>query len=145
MTNKEYNEKAVNDTYKNAHIALQSLKDLIPSVKNTELKKELNEQYQGYKSVINQIDAYMKENGIMPKDINWFKKMMMNVSIKMKLFFNNSKNKVADMMIQGTTMGITELTAMKNEGKNLNENVKDLIITLLTLEEEYLVRLKKFL
>ena len=145
MTNKQYNEKAVNDTYKNAHIALQSLKDLIPSVKNTELKKELNEQYQGYKGVINQIDAYMKENGIMPKDINWFKKMMMNVSIKMKLFFNNSKNKVADMMIQGTTMGITELTAMKNESKNLNENVKDLIITLLTLEEEYLVRLKKFL
>ena len=39
MTNKKYNEKALNDVYKNAHIALQSLSDLIPSVKDKELKK----------------------------------------------------------------------------------------------------------
>ena len=81
----------------------------------------------------------------MPKDINWFKKASMFCAIKMKLIFNNSKNHIADMMIQGTTMGITELTAMKNESKNLDEDVKNLIVKLLALEEEYLVRLKKFL
>lgn len=145
MTNREYNVKALNDTYKNAHIALQSIKDVLPSVKNNELKRELNEEYEGYNSIINQISAFAKENGIMPKDINWFKKASMFCAIKMKLVFNNSKNHIADMMIQGTNMGIIELTAMKNESKNLDEDVKNLIVKLLALEEEYLVRLKKFL
>ena len=63
----------------------------------------------------------------------------------MKLLFSNSKNQIADMMIQGTTMGIIELTAMKNESSNLSEDVANAIDKLLRLEEEYLERLKKFL
>ena len=39
----DYNLKAINDTYKNAHIALQSISDLIPTIKSEELKKELQE------------------------------------------------------------------------------------------------------
>ena len=39
----EYNIKALNDVYKNAHIALQSISDLLPSVENEEIKKELSE------------------------------------------------------------------------------------------------------
>ena len=69
----------------------------------------------------------------------------MFISIKMKLMFNNSKTQIADMMIQGTTMGITELTAMKNESSNLSEDVANAVDKLLRLEEEYLERLKKFL
>ena len=35
----EYNQKAITDVYKNAHIALQSISDLIPSIKSEEFKK----------------------------------------------------------------------------------------------------------
>ena len=63
----------------------------------------------------------------------------------MKTLFNNSRNQVAEMMINGTVMGINELTAMKNEGTNLDEGVLSLLEELLSLEEEYEQRLKKFL
>ena len=145
MDNKEYNEKAIIDAYKNAHIALQSIKDVLPSVKHEQLEKELQEQYEGYNMIINQISAYMKEKGIESKDINWFKKSMMFCSIKGKLLMDDSKNQIADMMVQGTNMGIIELTAMKNESKNLDEDIKNLILKLLSLEEEYLERLKRYL
>ena len=49
------------------------------------------------------------------------------------------------MMIKGTVMGITELTAMKNESKNLDEGVKNLVLKLLKLEEDYMQRLKAYL
>ena len=58
---------------------------------------------------------------------------------------NNSKNQVAEMMINGTVMGINELTAMKNESKNLDDEILSLLEDLLSLEEEYEQRLKKFL
>lgn len=141
----EYNVKAINDAYKNAHIALQSISDLIPSVKSEEFKKELQDQYEGYEKIIGKISTFMAEQGLEPKDINPMKKAMLWGSIKMKTMFNDSQNQAAEMMINGTVMGINELTAMKNEKENLHDEVAAFIDEILTLEEEYEQRLKKYL
>ena len=145
MVNNDYNAKAINDVYKNAHIALQSISDLLPEVEDEDVKSELQEQYDGYERVIGKISSFMAKNHIEPQDIGAFKKAMMWGSIKMKTMFNNSKNQVAEMMIKGTVMGITELTAMKNEQTNLDEGVIELLDNLLALEEEYEQRLQKLL
>ena len=63
----------------------------------------------------------------------------------MKTLINSSKNQVAEMMINGTVMGINELTAMKNESSVLDDEVKSYVEKLLELEENYNERLKKFL
>ena len=58
---------------------------------------------------------------------------------------DNSRNQLADMMVKGTSMGINELTAMRNEKQNLDEGVLNLLEKLLALEENYEKRLRKFL
>ena len=141
----DYNEKAINDVYKNAHIALQSISDLLPAVQDDDVKNELKEQYEGYEKLIGEISSVMAEHGINPKDVNPFKKAMLWSSIKMKTMMNNSRNQIAEMMINGTVMGINELTAMKNEGHNLDDSVLSCLQKLLALEEEYEQRLKKYL
>ena len=141
----EYKQKALNDAYKNAHIALQSISDLLPSVDNQELKSELQDEYEGYEKYIGELSTFMAENNLTPKDVNIFKKAMLWSSIKVKTLFNDSKNNIAEMMLKGTDMGIIELQAMLNESQNLEEDVKGLIQKLLHLEEEYQQRLKKFL
>ena len=55
----DYNVKAINDVYKNAHIALQSISDILSSVDDEELKRELKEQYEGYERIIGKISSYM--------------------------------------------------------------------------------------
>lgn len=145
MDKNEYNIKAINDVYKNAHIALQSISDLLPSVDDEDIKAELKEEYEGYEKLIGEISTFMAENDIEPKDVNPFKKAMLWSSIKMKTLFDNSRNQVAEMMINGTVMGINELTAMKNEQTNLDQGVLELLEKLLKLEEEYEQRLKKYL
>ena len=77
MALNEYNTKAINDVYKNAHIALQSISDLLPSVDGDGIKDELKEQYEGYEKIIGEISTFMAEQGLEPKDINPFKKAMM--------------------------------------------------------------------
>ncbi len=139
------NGKAINDVYKNAHLALQSISDLLPAVSDEEIKNELKEEYEGYEKIIGEISSYMAEKGVEPKDVNVFKKAMMWGSIKMKTIAGASRNQVADMMINGTVMGINELTAMKNEKENYDEEVAKFIEKLLSLEEDYQERLKKFL
>ena len=141
----DYNKKAITDVYKNAHIALQSISDLIPAVEDEDIKAELKEQYEGYEKLIGEISSFMAESGIEPKDVNPFKKAMLWSSIKMKTLVDNSRNQVAEMMINGTVMGINELTAMKNECANLDQEVCEYVKKLLDLEEKYSERLKKYL
>lgn len=141
----EFNLKALNDIYKNAHIALQSISDVLPAVEDEQLKKELNYQYEGYEKAISMINEEMTKNGKTPKDMNPLKKAMLWSSIKMKTMMNSSRNQIAEMMIKGTVTGINELTAMKNENSNLSEDVKKCLDHLLQIEEEYEQRLKSFL
>lgn len=145
MEENNFNQKAITDVYKNAHIALQSISDLLPEVEDEDVKKELQEEYEGYEKIIGEISSYMAQNKIERKDINPLKKAAMWGSIKMKTMFNKSRNQVAEMMINGTVMGINELTAMKNESSNLDKEVVNLLDKLLALEEEYEQRLKKYL
>ena len=63
----------------------------------------------------------------------------------MKTLIDDSRNKIADMMIKGTVMGINELKAMDNEKENLDESIADFIARLLKLEEGYEEKLKEFL
>ena len=145
MSLNEYNQKAINDIYKNAHLALQSISDILDGVDDVNMKTELKSQYDGYDKMIVKISVFMKEKGLEPKDANFFQKNMMKMSIKMKTLVNNSLNQIADMMIKGTVMGINELYAMKNEESNLDDGVKELLNELLKLEEDFNEKLKKFL
>lgn len=141
----QFNHKAIIDVYKNAHIALQSISDLIPAVDDDDIKVELKDQYEGYEKFIGKLSSFLAKNQIEPKDVNPFKKAMLWSSIKMKTLFDNSRNQVAEMMINGTVMGINELTAMKNEGAILDKEVLSFVEELLSLEEDYEERLKKYL
>lgn len=145
MEAENVNGKAINDVYKNAHIALQSISDVMPSVDCDDLKKELRDEYEGYEKIIGEISTYMSEQKVEPKDIGAFKKAMMWSSIKMKTLMDDSRNKIADMMIKGTVMGINELKAMENEKENYDEKVAEFISALLKLEEGYVEKLKAFL
>lgn len=145
MISENINRKAITDVYKNAHIALQSISDILPAVEDENLKKELKNEYDGYEKIIGEISSYLAEKNIEAKDVNVFKKAMMWSSVKMKTLIDDSKNNVADMMIKGTVTGVNELTAMKNEKENYDEKVAAFIEELLTLEEGFHENLKKFL
>ena len=145
MNKDDYNAKAMTDVYKNAHIAMQSISDVLPDVKDRALKTELNRQFKGYKSFIKGAQAFMGKNGIPADDINVFKKGIMFCAIKMKTAMDSSRNNIAEMLMKGTLNGVTELTAMANETENIDEDVIGYVKKLLELEETYMESLKKFL
>lgn len=137
-----------NDLYKNTHTALQSISNVMPKLSdlNNKIKAELQEQYDGYERFLSDLSAYMKNNDMERKDINAFKKMMLWGAVQMNTMADTTDNHIADIMLKGTLMGITDVTTMLNgtDGK-LPEDVKEYAQRLLKLQEDYEKRLKKFL
>ena len=146
MTNFDNNLDFINEVYKNAHVALQAISNVLDSVEDASFKKELLYEYKGYENLISEISAYMAEKGYETKELGTMKKVMMKTGIKMNTAFNDSVSHIAEIMIKGTVMGITELTKIINETEGLtDEKALAFAKRLLSIEEEYEERLKKHL
>ena len=146
MENQNTDKEALVSLYKNAHIALQSISDIIKEVSDENMKRELSDQYDGYEKYIGKLSSYMKETSTEVRDINPFKKAMLFASVKMNTAMDDSASRVAELMIKGTVMGITELHELLNgSGNEISEKVLNFAKELTELEESYEQRLKKFL
>ena len=146
MNYKNIDEEVLTSVYKNAHIALQSIADVIKETDDEKMKEELTDEYDGYERFIGKLSSYMKEIGCEPKDIGVFQKAFMYTSIKMNTLTDDSTSHIAELMIKGTVMGITELTEILNKHENeLSKTTASLTKELLLLEESYEQRLKKLL
>lgn len=142
----DLNQEVIINTYKNANIGLQSISDVLPETTCEAMQKELQNEYEGYEKIIGEISEYMSNHGIEPKDVNVFKKAMLWTSIKMNTLTDDTCSHIADMMLKGTIMGISELLQIlsRSDGK-LESEVKELVEKLLNLEESYEENLKKLL
>ena len=146
MENRNTDKEALVSLYKNAHIALQSISDIIKEVSDENMKRELSDQYDGYEKYIGKLSSYMKETSTEVQDINPFIKAMLFASVKMNTAMDDSVSHVAELMIKGTVMGITELHELLNgSGNEISEKVLNFAKELTELEESYEQRLKKFL
>lgn len=135
----------INKCYKNVRMATYSIDCLIEKIKNKNLANLLRKQNKIYLDLTVQIEEIASELNLDLKDINMFIKMMSFMSIKMKTLMNNNSSKFAEMLIQGTTMGITNAIKSKNEHKVNNEKVNNIVQTIIKNEEAFVNSLKTFL
>ena len=140
------NLDAINEVYKNASVALLSISNVVPEITDVELKKEILDEYDGYEKLLGEVTKYMAEKGYEAKEVGMMKKFMMKSGIKMNTAMDDSESNIAQIMIKGTVMGITELTEILNKHSNgLGEQTRALTQELLDLEESYEQRLKRLL
>lgn len=140
---KKQTEEALAEIYRNAQLAIQSISDILPQVEQFELKNELKAQHEEYERFSAKASMLAKDKGIELKEPNPFKKAMMWGSIKMSSMANNSPSHIADMMVQGTVMGITALRTTAGElSENGDREIVDLIKEMIDKEEEFEKRWK---
>jgi len=134
---KRNNADALICLYKNAHIALQAISNVLDEVDDVMLKQQLAASYDGYEKMIGNLSTLMAEMGVMPKEPNFFKKAMLWGSSKMSAMKDNSVSHIAGMMIQGTVMGSNEIRELLSaSGAVLDERVVTAANDLLAYEEE---------
>ncbi len=139
-------EEALAEIYRNAQLALESISDILPQVEDYELKKELTAQHEEYERFSAKAAMLAKDMGLEIKEPNPMKKMMMWGSIKMSSMMDNSRSHIADMMVQGTVMGVTALRTTANDiNPEGNEEIIKLLHEMIEKEEEFEKRWKNYL
>ena len=140
-------EEALAEIYRNAQLALTSIADILPEVgEDEQIKTELHAQHEEYEKISAKASILARDMGLELKEPNPMKKAMMWGSIKMNTFKDNSRAHIAEMMVQGTVMGITALRATEGElTEKGDEKIIALLREMIELEETYEKRWKQYL
>ncbi len=140
-------EEALAEIYRNAQLALTSIADILPEVgEDVKVKQELHYQHEEYERFSAKASMIARDMGLELKEPNPMKKAMMWGSIKMSTLTNNSRSHIADMMLQGTVMGISALRTTAGElPEDGDERIVSLLEEMIKVEEDFEKRWKEFL
>ena len=131
-------EEALAEIYRNAQLALQSISNILPAVEDETLRDVLSRQHESYEHFSAKASILARDMGIELKDPNPMKKIMMWGSIKMSTMTDNSRSHIAEMMVQGTVMGITALKATAGDVPvDGNDKIIALLEEMIKAEEEF--------
>ena len=140
------NEEILAEIYRNCQLALTSIADIMPAIEDESLKAEILRQHEEYEKISARAAVIAKNKGLEIKEPNPIKKAMMWSSIKMSTLMDNSTPHIAEMMIQGTVMGITSLKTSLSDSEGYGDGeIIELLKELVCLEEDFEKRLKEFL
>ena len=114
-------------------------------IENDKLAELLRKQNKFYLDTTDKITHIAKTLNYELKDVNFVTKGMSYMSIKTKTLMNNDSPKLAEMLIQGTTMGITDTIKAQSEYKTNNEELINVTQRIIKHEEEFVDSLKTFL
>ena len=139
-------EEALAEIYRNAQLALVSISDILPAVEDETIKNELHSQHEEYERFSAKAAVLARDMGLELKEPNPMKKAMMWGSIKMNTMTDNSRSHIAEMMVQGTVMGITALRATAGDvPADGNQEIISLLNEMIHKEEQFEKTWKNYL
>lgn len=132
-------EEVLAEIHRNCELAIQSISDILPEAEDSEVREELLRQHEEYEKISGKATILAKDKNIELKNPSPIKKAMMWSSIKINTIKDNSRSHIAEMMTQGTVMGIT---ALKNSLADMSdwgadEEIKQLAEELMHSEEQF--------
>lgn len=139
------NAELLSGIYKLSKTGMEATKAVIQKVEKSELRDELEEQYNDYSEAASKTEQELVAEGIMPKDLDLFTKAIMWGSIKLHTLNEVSPEHIAEIMINGTTMGIVDLTKHIGECSNADEKIRSYAKDFIKNEEHHIENLKVFL
>ena len=145
MGNNENEVNVLDELNKGACMGRDAIHFIMDKVEDEKLRKELNRQYEDYKDISDRIkELYPEYSEEEPHKTSTMTKMMTWYGIEMKTLMDKSTSKIAEILLQGTNMGIIEGRKLLNH-KNTDESVHSLIQEYVDMQEEAVEKLKKFL
>ena len=126
-------------------MGIDAIHFIMDKVEEDKLKQELLRQYSEYQKIHNKIcDLYPEYSRDEPHETNAMNKAMTWYGIEMKTLMDKSSSKIAELLLQGTNMGIIEGRRLLNH-KNTNKDVQSLVQEYVDMQEEAMEKLKSFL
>jgi len=140
--------------YKTSKMGGEAITDTLPKIKDgkrvgesEKMRAELTRQFAKYEEIAAEAEAFLDSRHCPAQEESILTKMASKVGIMMNTMKDPSPSHVAEMMVKGLSMGITEMTAKVriSKEKGCDENMLKLADRLISFQEDAVDKIKAFL
>ena len=133
--------------YKNVSAQTEALTQMISKTKNSELSAELISQIKSYGEFSSKIESELKSANTQKPDKSIISSWASKLGLEMNTLMDSSDDRIAQMVIESTTMGITDTIRLVRDYENSNcrESALSLAKDVVSFQEDAAERTKSFL
>ncbi len=133
--------------YKDMKMGADSIINLLPKVEDEKIKARMTEQLDGYEKFAKQARRILEVEGVAPKEEGIMAKMGAKMGMSMKTMVDSTSSHIAELLMEGSVMGISELTrALRNfENTDCSEETLRMCRDIITFENDNLDKAKNYL
>ena len=139
------NRYILNELNKGIKMGMDSISNVSEKVQDDRFKQDLKYQYDEYNKILNEVNDELTNYDDFPKELNPMQKAMGWMSVELNTISDKSNSKIAEMMIQGTNMGIIEGVKLLNQNPEADTEVKNVLNEFIKFQENTVEQLKKYL
>ena len=135
----------LNEISKNAGMGKNTLHQLMGITQDTPLRKNLKKQLDLYEDLSRRAHAMLEVKGEHAKEQSPMAKMSASVGITLQTITDRSARNIAEMVIQGSHMGATDMEKAMKDSPQAENGAVALAQRLQQAENEYATELQSFL
>lgn len=140
------NLNILDEVNKGATMGMNAISFVSDKVKDSDFKKVLDTEYYKYQDISTRVNnLYNNYSDKQPHETNAMNKMMTWYGIQMKTMTDSTTSKLSELLMQGTNMGIIEGRRLLNQNQNAEPDVKSILNEFVTMQEDSIETLKKYL
>lgn len=135
----------LNEIHKAVQMGKDSISYVAGKVGEPVMKDNLSFQYTEYEKIENRVNNEFQKYGEIPDSESPKDKVMSWMGVQMNTISDKSNSKIAELLIQGSTMGIIECKKLMNHNPKADEEVKTILNHFITFQENNVEKMKEFL
>ncbi len=140
------NLNILDEVNKGATMGMDAISYVSEKVKDYDFKQVLDIEYNKYENISDRVnDIYSNYSNKEPHETNTMNKMMTWYGVQMKTMMDDTTSKLSELLMQGTNMGIIEGRRLINQNNNIAPDVKNILHDFVTMQEDSVETLKKYL
>ena len=135
------------EIYKNAKMGADAIINLLPHVKDDAVRSLMTQQLDGYEKYAARAERALDARGVHAKEEGLFTRVSARIGMAFHTMMDPSAGHIAEMMVQGSNMGITETTKLLNTYEPLGTAAEAVRLAreIVAFEEHNLEMMKRFL
>lgn len=132
-------------TYQNANMGITAIEEVIDKVSNNKLQQDLQSQLMDYQEIANKARNQLIHQGAKLKDKSFYDKAMLVGNIKMNHLMEPTDSRIAEMVLKGSTMGVTQMTKLINDKVGADGDSMAIAKAFVEKEESNIEKMKPYL
>lgn len=138
-------EKLLQCIVENGRLGEDACDQLLSRTEDMELRKELMLEKQQYAEAVRDAETRLCDMGVHPQPKGMGTRMSMWMGMQMNTAMDRSASHIAEILIQGATMGVVEITKARNAYSDADAEAQGIASNLITRQQDAIDRLKSFL